>query len=802
MTEKRQAIRELTFDIDSSIVFQLGESLITDSIQAVSELVKNSYDADATYCILDVVTNEKVGKISRRYSDAVGYIKIEDDGHGMTEEALKNGFLVISASMKREMKRKLLKTASGRTPLGDKGLGRLSAQRLAENVEIYTTPKGSKQEYYLAFSWNDFLNHDRLSQVKVQYEVRDGIGKPGTTLVLSGLKHREDWTGKAKDELGSKLSRMISPFKEIEDFNLFAKVDGTDLELAVWAERLREASQLRYVIEFDGKEIRFEGQSKLDYLYPSDKNRKDYFNKFVLADKGKGLMEFFLKDKAAKQFQIRKGSKGWFVEYKRTIAFEDVDGLELVQKTKPNPGRFRGEIDSFDFESIRATGDSNIFNKRSELKKLIESISGIRVYRDGFGVRVDNDWLGLAQQWTFAGSYYTLRPANTLGYIAISAEHNQQLEETTDREGFKDTPYFRNFLKLMHEFVKFSAEAQEFIRRTSLKYLDDIIRIEAKAKVDDEPEQVTARAKERVQKASAVKVSLSKIKASIAKGGSKASMRKTAQDAVEKAEGYINDVSHITKDLEYVESQIAVIRKQMDQMYETVSLGLTAEALSHEMGNVTDQLASRNRKANKHIQEKPIKDAVIISHVEYIGSTVNALRKQLSHLAPSLRYVREKRDTIKLEKFFRDIKEFYLERMQSNNIEINLVLTDAKGFSVGMNTGKFTQIIDNLILNSEYWLREDIRTGRIHEGVITVELDNPLIRVSDNGKGFDKTIEETAFEPFVTMKGAGKGRGLGLFIARQLLDSESCRIELSEKRNKSGRRNVLELNMAGALTDD
>ena len=37
------------FGIHSSIVFQLGEDLITDVVQALIELVKNSYDADADY---------------------------------------------------------------------------------------------------------------------------------------------------------------------------------------------------------------------------------------------------------------------------------------------------------------------------------------------------------------------------------------------------------------------------------------------------------------------------------------------------------------------------------------------------------------------------------------------------------------------------------------------------------------------------------------------------------------------------------------------------------------------------------
>ena len=44
------------FEIHASVVFQLGESLITDSVQALVELVKNCYDADATFCKLNIST--------------------------------------------------------------------------------------------------------------------------------------------------------------------------------------------------------------------------------------------------------------------------------------------------------------------------------------------------------------------------------------------------------------------------------------------------------------------------------------------------------------------------------------------------------------------------------------------------------------------------------------------------------------------------------------------------------------------------------------------------------------------------
>src|SRR5271157_778198 len=93
------------FDIHASVVFQLGESLITDSVQALVELVKNSYDADASFCKLDIST-QPISDPMSPFKGAVGAITIEDDGSGMTLDTIRRGWLTISNSDKRDFKAK------------------------------------------------------------------------------------------------------------------------------------------------------------------------------------------------------------------------------------------------------------------------------------------------------------------------------------------------------------------------------------------------------------------------------------------------------------------------------------------------------------------------------------------------------------------------------------------------------------------------------------------------------------------------------------------------------------------------
>ena len=47
------------FEINAAVVFRLGEELITDVVQALVELVKNSYDADATWVNVTIDTHAK-----------------------------------------------------------------------------------------------------------------------------------------------------------------------------------------------------------------------------------------------------------------------------------------------------------------------------------------------------------------------------------------------------------------------------------------------------------------------------------------------------------------------------------------------------------------------------------------------------------------------------------------------------------------------------------------------------------------------------------------------------------------------
>src|ERR1039458_3779483 len=97
---------KISFDVHPSVIFQLGADLISDDVQALIELIKNSYDANATYAHVQVDTKDSpaAGFAKSLYSQASGFIKITDDGEGMDLDSIRNGWFVVSNSAKRQLK--------------------------------------------------------------------------------------------------------------------------------------------------------------------------------------------------------------------------------------------------------------------------------------------------------------------------------------------------------------------------------------------------------------------------------------------------------------------------------------------------------------------------------------------------------------------------------------------------------------------------------------------------------------------------------------------------------------------------
>ena len=118
----------LPFTIDAELLRELGERLVGKHHVALAELIKNSYDADATEVTIKLTLNKD--------SPNKSSIEIIDNGHGMTFDEFKNFWMRIGTTHKKEKQSKNL----GRLMTGSKGVGRLAVQFLANELTIRTFP--------------------------------------------------------------------------------------------------------------------------------------------------------------------------------------------------------------------------------------------------------------------------------------------------------------------------------------------------------------------------------------------------------------------------------------------------------------------------------------------------------------------------------------------------------------------------------------------------------------------------------------------------------------------------------------
>ena len=245
----------------------------------------------------------------------------------------------------------------------------------------------------------------------------------------------------------------------------------------------------------------------------------------------------------------------------------------------------------------------------------------------------------------------------------------------------------------------------------------------------------------------------------------------------------------IIKELYTYWKKIEKLEQQIADFSHLAAVGLTAEGLTHEIGNIVHRLSEYNNKFRKQIQTEPINKSDCLIMSEYIKSTANGLNIQLKHIDPALRYTRESKMDINLGDFFEgEEKEYYKHLFIKDEINLNIEIISS--FVININKGRLVQILDNIINNSIYWINWKKSKDSNYKATLTIRIDKPFIYIYDNADGVSESVEQTLFDPFVTLKPKGTGRGLGLFIVSQLLDAIGCSITLLHKRNSNNKRYI------------
>jgi len=195
---------KIRFSVDSALLRELGERLVGKPHIALAELVKNSYDADAT-------------KVVVRFGP--DHVEISDNGHGMDFREFKRFWMRIGTPHKqRERLSRYLK----RPMSGSKGVGRLAVQFLGKQLQMETVSRKKPGTQLSAeVDWEKAVKAGELTKAVAEYseDSQDASfpedGRWGTRIIISGLN--QEFTADDFKELAGAIWWLQPPFRTNPD---------------------------------------------------------------------------------------------------------------------------------------------------------------------------------------------------------------------------------------------------------------------------------------------------------------------------------------------------------------------------------------------------------------------------------------------------------------------------------------------------------------------------------------------------------------------------------------------------------
>lgn len=888
----------MTLSVHPTVVFKLGEDLITDDLQALTELIKNSYDAgssgaevtidtrvwtDLAGAEVDTATAEEVESQKTALSDSFlrllsdgahafrealedrnensvpvllatveelarrqpalaaddagaelmgiatrlralpvylrGRIVVTDAGQGMSREDIERGWLTVSASPKRELKRQLRGSRHGegeaiRTPLGDKGLGRLGVQRLGRVVDLVTRREGHAA-LACTIDWARFQFANALRDIPIEVTRADDSARPGTSIIIRGLSSVDVWSDVAR--LQADLAELISPYSPTRGFRVRVRVDGAPIDLQEVSRHVLDSSAVRYLLDYRDGTLTIQGLVRAEFLRADrGEDKQAIWERLIRRDNGYDFLTDALESSPRlRALGVEPGDDDRFAQIRTRVRLSDLEAKYEIDargtRVLADPGPFTARVDV-----IQRRAASAVFTSRTDYEDWLDRSSGVRIYRDGFGVRTKSDWLQF-DRWMTGSSYYAIRPSNVIGYVDISARDNAQLEETTSREEFRDTAPYQNFLLLLGQWLSITEDFQTLLGRAYVNYAKKktptptgitpaSTSTEIAADIKKALGQVTraarsvdqgAKTRQRatraatalVQEAEALEREVFSDPALVAR------VRRLAENvtaAIEELNAAVEPVHQASAEAversNSVDLLLGRLEEAQDQIadgWELMSLGITAETVSHEILNLTGRLIAASRQIVKY-NDAALRDPRIGTYVEHVRSTTQSLQKQASRMDASLRYVRERRTVVDIVELARQLTSHFEDAESSAGITFEVI--ERSRLKVKTSEGKLSQAIDNLLLNAVYWVGVAQQQDPKHDARITLTVDAPYLTIEDSGPGVEQSIEPVLWDPFTTRKPRGVGRGLGLFVTKQLLETEGIEPSLDEERNTRGNR--------------
>jgi signal transduction histidine kinase len=730
---------DLTYKIRPAarLIHTIGSDLIGDSYAALVELVKNSYDADATK--VDIVF-----KYTEVDNENALVISIKDDGHGMDFDTVINKWLVPATDDK--LKRKLSKKRT-RTLQGRKGIGRFAASILGQEMTLSTVDEnGEKSEAVI--DWRIFKTDDFLENIELLVEKKKTKVTHGTEILI--IAKDENYVEKVIDENGEEET-----------------IEKIDSKLSYWNKETLEQliNELRKLISPFEESIDDEFKISLSFENSPFPDIDDNIKIDTYP-----IIQFY--DYRISGIISKNGSAN--------LLFENNVNPEAVQKEPISTdfelsgnNRYCGKI-KVDFRVFDREPEAidNLINKglinpvskhlmgKRQAKRLLDEVYGVNVYKNFFRIRPYGnggiDWLDLDKDRI---QNFTLKISNNqiVGFVTIQSEEKSGLEEKSARDGLKENEHYFG-LKELAQKALFELETRRLAYRIKSE--------KSRGKQTNVQDTINSL------------FSLAEVKSTI---GRKLTEFKIEKKAIDEIDAILTKEEEKKAELkEEIEKTIAIYQGQ-------ATLGKIVNFILHEGRKPLQFFNSETRVMERYLKfYRATKDE---ENLDELTKSINGFKvnsKFISNLFKRISPLAKQKREAKADFSVIDVIQKSADVFKSHLEDENITISVDKGEKIevfGWSEDLYIALT-NLIENSIYWL--EISKSEPKEIAISVhENENSvIIDIKDSGPGLtDLEIESGAiFEPGYSKK--INGTGLGLAIAGEAIDRLNG--DLSARKHEQG----------------
>jgi signal transduction histidine kinase len=691
---------------------------------AFVELIKNAHDADAQTCSLEVRPDS---------------IVVSDDGHGMTLEEFKNGWMRVGTSAKAGQAQS---RRYKRPVTGEKGIGRFAVRFLGGVLSLRTIaddPKRKRRTVLEAnFNWTAVDQNEDLGSVAVPYTLRSAAAGEtlGTQLEITAL--RRDTGSINWDEIRTGSISLLSPVRALytrtaavpaddarhtgpleqdPGFSVRIRdVEASEDEPEDVATRILESYVLRAVAKLNANRL------ELDiYTRPDNPGNA-------------GSPELSIHDTFPNELGTLTAEIRFYPKRKGTFAGLPVDGRRALGWVVRNSGVAIYDR-SFRVLPYGTPGDDWLMTARDTARRHRKPRSKI----------AQRHFPMTEPELRSTELNYMLRlphPQQLIGVVLVESARASRSNEGTglipsaDREGFVDNDAFRQ----LEDLIRGAVEAIAFVDRKLQKQAEDVTRLELVQRLRRETQEAIAeiRANPRLRPEDRERIVEQFARAQVA-----------------------------------VEQHEATARKREQQLEVLSLLGVVAGFMTHEFGVALDALQQSRTKLldaaklqptfNEHAKQiekhiASLKDFAAYSRA-YIGASPEPpakpypARPRIQQVVRIFGEYAADRDIAIEVSIERDLLAPRVPVALYNGVSLNLYTNALKAISAKADD-------QNRRISFRAW-----NEGRIH-----------VLLVADTGVGIPSSFRERIFEPLVTTTAAnagplGSGLGLGLTLVRRAVES-------------------------------